>query len=274
MNALAFEFDCRPIPLSLYLRCGALLQNATGTFSRQISSDDIRGMAQLCVEIMPSCTLLFCPSRLQACKVAAHVGAAIVDEVRQLDAHYVHKPKLFPKDKLLLHNPATEVRDCVLPPVGSALFARRLLLINDLIACGAELSPSARAAIAAGACFHHSGMSPDARRTVEAALRDRVICVLCCTTALAAGVNFPARRVIVAAPVVGAEPLSQQKFIQMCGRAGRCAASPPANALHKDPRVTPPAGTATTPAARQCCAAARRLQRWGSSLSPAAAARQ
>jgi DNA polymerase theta len=65
-------------------------------------------------------------------------------------------------------------------------------------------------------------MAPDARRIVETALRDRVICALCCTTALAAGVNFPARRVIICAPMVGNEELSQEKFTQICGRAGRC----------------------------------------------------
>jgi hypothetical protein len=223
MRALTFEFDYRPVPLSLFLRCGALLQNAARTFSRQISSDDVLGMAQLCVEIMPSSTLLFCPSRLQACKLAAHLGAAITSEVRQLDARYVYKPKEFPKDKLLLHNPASHVRDCVSPPDGSALHTRRLQLVSDLIASGTALSPGARAGIAAGVCFHHSGMGPDARRIVEAALRDRVICALCCTTALAAGVNFPARRVIVSAPMVGHEQLSHEKFTQICGRAGRCS---------------------------------------------------
>jgi len=133
----------------------------------------------------------------------------------------VHKPKVFPKDKLLLHNPAPLVQDCVLPPPGSALHARRQSLAADLVACGIALTSAARAAIAAGVCFHHGGMGPDARRIVEAALRERVVTVLCCTTALAAGVNFPARRVIVAAPMVGLQPLTHEKFTQMCGRAGR-----------------------------------------------------
>jgi replicative superfamily II helicase len=221
MRALTFEFDFRPIPLSLFIRSGALLQNAARTFSRQICRDDIIGMAQLCVEIMPSSTLLFCPSRLQACKYASQLGAAITNEVRELDARYVYKPQVFPKNKVLLHNPASLVRDCVAPLAGSSLFSLRLGLIADLAACGVALTSAARAGIAAGVCFHHGGMGPDARRIVEAALRERVICVLCCTTALAAGVNFPARRVIIAAPIVGHEQLSHEKFTQICGRAGR-----------------------------------------------------
>ena len=221
MRAIPVEFDFRPVPLSLFMRSGAVLQNAARTFSRQISSDDVLGMAQLCIEIMPSSTLLFCPSRLQACKYASQLGAVITNEVRELDARYVHKPKVFPKDKLLLHSPASLVRECVLPPSGGTLQARRQSLVADLVACGLALTSAARAAIAAGVCFHHGGMGPDARRIVEAALRERVICVLCCTTALAAGVNFPARRVIIAAPMVGLAQLSHEKFTQMCGRAGR-----------------------------------------------------
>jgi len=68
IRALPIEFDFRPVPLSLFTRSGALLQNAARTFSRKISSDEVVGIAQLCVEIMPSSTLLFCPSRLQAVK--------------------------------------------------------------------------------------------------------------------------------------------------------------------------------------------------------------
>ncbi len=221
MRAITVEFDFRPVPHSIFIRCGALLQTASRTFSRQISSDDILGMAQLCVEIMPSSSLVFCPSRLLACKYASQLGAVITNEVRALDARYIYKPKDFPKDKLLLHNPPSLVRDCVLAAAGSTLHSRRLNLVADLLACGISLTSAAQAAIAAGVCFHHGGMGPDARRVVETALRDRVVCVLCCTTALAAGVNFPARRVIIAAPTVGHEQLSHDKFTQMCGRAGR-----------------------------------------------------
>jgi hypothetical protein len=205
----------------LFIRCGSLLHSASRSFSRRIPSDDIVGMAQLCLEVIPASTLVFCPSRLQAFKCALQLGAAIASDVQQLHSRYVYKPATFCKDKALLHNPANIVEDCVMPPAAGALHARREGLIADLIACGTSLSSAARAAIAAGVCFHHGGMAPDARRIVEAALRDRVICVLCCTTALAAGVNFPARRVLVAAPMVGQEQMTHDKFVQICGRAGR-----------------------------------------------------
>jgi replicative superfamily II helicase len=48
-----------------------------------------------------------------------------------------------------------------------------------------------------GIAFHHAGLLPKERRLVEDNYRRRVIKVICCTTTLAAGVNVPARVVIL-----------------------------------------------------------------------------
>ena len=48
-----------------------------------------------------------------------------------------------------------------------------------------------------GVAFHHAGLLPKERKLVEDAYRKRIIKIICCTTTLSAGLNMPARIVIV-----------------------------------------------------------------------------
>ncbi|MFC4359963.1 DEAD/DEAH box helicase [Halobium salinum] len=76
-----------------------------------------------------------------------------------------------------------------------------------------------------GVAFHHAGLGSDHRVAVENAFRDRELAVICATPTLAAGVNVPARRVVVRDQERytdgGMAPLPVLEVHQMCGRAGR-----------------------------------------------------
>ncbi|WP_338739517.1 DEAD/DEAH box helicase [Haloplanus salilacus] len=76
-----------------------------------------------------------------------------------------------------------------------------------------------------GVAFHHAGLRSDHRIAVERAFRDRDLRVICATPTLAAGVNVPARRVVIRDQQrytgSGMEWLPTLEVHQMCGRAGR-----------------------------------------------------
>ncbi|MFB6236573.1 MAG: DEAD/DEAH box helicase [Halopenitus sp.] len=82
----------------------------------------------------------------------------------------------------------------------------------------------------AGVGFHHAGLRSEHRSVVESAFRDRNVACLCATPTLAAGVNVPARRVVVRdlTRYTGSEmeSLPVLEVQQMCGRAGRPGLDP------------------------------------------------
>ena len=87
-------------------------------------------------------------------------------------------------------------------------------------------------AVRQGSAFHHAGLASEHRSLVEDAFRDRLIKCISATPTLAAGVNTPARRVIVRdwrrydGEFGGMKPLDVLEIHQMCGRAGRPGLDP------------------------------------------------
>ncbi|MFB6122999.1 MAG: DEAD/DEAH box helicase [Haloferacaceae archaeon] len=79
--------------------------------------------------------------------------------------------------------------------------------------------------VESGVAFHHAGLRSAHRIAVESAFRNRDLAAICATPTLAAGVNVPARRVVVRDQRrytgSGMEWLPTLEVHQMCGRAGR-----------------------------------------------------
>jgi helicase len=90
-----------------------------------------------------------------------------------------------------------------------------------------ELTKTLAQLVAKGVAFHHAGLGPSSRKIVEESFKKGVIKLLTATPTLAAGVNLPARRVVIASILRynsdygGSVPISVLEYKQFCGRAGR-----------------------------------------------------
>jgi len=156
-------------------------------YSEAVKRADPDHLAGLISECAPEhCCLVFCPSRKNCENVALLLS------------------RIVPKQKFFEHRRSEKVD-----------------LMDALDKMCGILSPVLAKTLPYGIAYHHSGLTTDERKYIETAYRFGVITVICCTSTLAAGVNLPAKRVIIRAPYVGQEFMTLCKYKQMVGRAGR-----------------------------------------------------
>lgn len=89
-----------------------------------------------------------------------------------------------------------------------------------------EMGKTLAACVSRGAAFHHAGLSRPERAIVEEGFRKGLIKCISSTPTLAAGLNLPARRVIIRdylrfSAGEGMQPIPASEYHQMAGRAGR-----------------------------------------------------
>ncbi|XP_063271175.1 helicase POLQ-like isoform X1 [Prinia subflava] len=156
-------------------------------YSSNLEKADPDHIVALVTEVIPkySC-LIFCPTKKNCENVASMVCKYLKKEFRA----YMEKEK----------------QDLI----------KNLKSIGNGTVC-----PVLKQTIPFGVAYHHSGLTNDERKSIEEAYSSGVLCLLACTATLAAGVNLPARRVILRAPYVGSDFLKKNQYKQMIGRAGR-----------------------------------------------------
>ncbi|KAM8711021.1 hypothetical protein ACLKA7_017621 [Drosophila subpalustris] len=204
LNADVYTRGFRPVELKEYIKCGkdileinsagqtleeifVLKRSVNYNYSAAVERADPDHLAGLVSECAPEkCCLVFCPTRKNCENVALLLS------------------RIVPKQKFLEHRQSEKVD-----------------LMNALDAMCGVLSAVLAKTLPYGIAYHHSGLTTDERKYIETAYRFGVITVICCTSTLAAGVNLPAKRVIIRAPYVGQDFMTLCKYKQMVGRAGR-----------------------------------------------------
>ncbi|NWX32044.1 HELQ Helicase, partial [Notiomystis cincta] len=156
-------------------------------YSSNLEKADPDHIIALVTEVIPkySC-LIFCPTKKNCENVASMVCKYLKKEFR------AHREK--------------EKQDLL----------KNLKSIGNGAVC-----PVLKQTIPFGIAYHHGGLTNDERKIIEEAYSSGVLCLLACTATLAAGVNLPARRVILRAPYVANDFLKKNQYKQMIGRAGR-----------------------------------------------------
>jgi len=193
LHAGSVTTDWRPVPLREGIYNLGQLQFNDGS-SRVIQSGTKTPVLDIALDVLGSGgqALIFTETRRSAVEMGRKAALAV-------------KPRISKIDERSLNT-----------------IAERILSSGEKTRLGEALASQ----IASGAGFHHAGLTGPHRGIVETAFRDGRIKVLAATPTLAAGVNLPARTVIISSyerfeSGHGRYPISVLEYKQFCGRAGR-----------------------------------------------------
>lgn len=112
----------------------------------------------------------------------------------------------------------------VLPQLNEAdpqIQEKRIDLLADLRALTTGLDRTLEQTIPCGVGFHHAGLTSEERELIADGYDNGVLKVIVATCSLAAGINLPARRVILHNARMGRDLVGPSLLRQMRGRAGR-----------------------------------------------------
>ncbi|KAI1176755.1 P-loop containing nucleoside triphosphate hydrolase protein [Nemania sp. FL0916] len=105
--------------------------------------------------------------------------------------------------------------------LNTATLEKRSDLLGDLRSLSIGLDSILAETIPAGVAFHHAGMTTEERDLISTAYDSGALKVIVATCSLAAGINLPARRVILHNARMGRDLIGPSMLRQMRGRAGR-----------------------------------------------------
>lgn len=190
LNAILIESDWRPVPLKEGVLFGRKIYFLDGS-TKEIKNSRLEGLLE---DVLADGgqALIFVNTRRSSQSTA--------EKLKKITEQYIE-------------NEREELKE----------IAQKLLSQEEVNIIARKLS----SCIEKGIAFHHAGLSSRQRSTVEKAFKKGIIKCIVATPTLAAGVNTPARRVIIKnlwrySEINGyMQPIPVLEIKQMMGRAGR-----------------------------------------------------
>ena len=190
LDATLVESDFRPVPL----KKGICIANEIEWDGSEFKRIDIEGTEGIALDNLPDQCLVFVNTRRSAEAQAKRLGMLI--------------------GKRLTNEEADALKQYTIELKSGA---------DEVTSVDSNLTKL----IERGVAYHHAGLTNRQRQIIEKGFREKRIKALCATPTLAAGVNLPAKRVIIRdltrwdSSFQSNQPLPVLEIQQMLGRAGR-----------------------------------------------------
>ena len=190
LEATLVESDFRPVPL----KKGICIDNEIEWDGDEFKKIDIDGTEGIALDNLPDQCLVFVNTRRSAEAQAKRLGMLLG---KRLKNEEIERLKEYTNE---LKTGADEVT---------------------------SVDSNLTKLIERGVAYHHAGLTNRQRQIIEQGFREKKIKALCATPTLAAGVNLPAKRVIIRdltrwdSSFQSNQPLPVLEIQQMLGRAGR-----------------------------------------------------
>jgi len=193
LNAVPITTEWRPVPLREGVYYNGEIQFKDGS-SRLIPRTDINPVFSTALDVLKEGgqVLIFAETRRLAVEMGRKASALLRRQLPKPDRR------------------------------GLESIAQRILSTGERT----RLSETLVEQVLNGVAFHHAGLPGGHRRIIEDSFKSGRLKILSATPTLAAGVNLPARTVIISSyeryePGYGRYPISVLEYKQFCGRAGR-----------------------------------------------------
>ncbi|KAE9381757.1 DEAD/DEAH box helicase [Stipitochalara longipes BDJ] len=219
-NAKFYVSRYRPVPIEEYLVFDNVVYPASSTSRFYKTATQLNAQSQKPSQSKPD------PSRLITQSSSKELNNALVNAVVALSnetARAGYGALVFcssrpgcEKDAMLISQVLPSAEE-----IDSSTAEKRRELLNDLRSTATGLDLILEKTIPTGVAFHHAGLTTEERDTIATAYDHGVIKVIVATCSLAAGINLPARRVILHGARMGADMVGPSMLRQMRGRAGR-----------------------------------------------------